>query len=93
MQFSEARRSYLAHQIVAALLKEGLAEIDNERLAMNRIKAVLEAEHGADDRVDAAVRKKIASLSRNVPQGSREWDVLYRQYFEEESNKLKPRGA
>jgi hypothetical protein len=33
------------------------------------------------------VRRKIQSLSRNVPVGSREWDILYRKYFEEESRK------
>ncbi len=93
MRFSEARRSHLAHLIVATLRKEGLAEIDNERLAMNQIKAVLEEEHSVDDRIDAAVRKKIASLSRQIPAGSSEWNVLYRQYYEEESRKQKPRGA
>ncbi len=36
---------------------------------------------------------KIASLSRTVLPGSREWDVLYRQYAEEERRKLKPGGA
>ena len=39
---------------------------------------------GRDDEIDAAVRRKIGSLSRKVVPGSREWDVLYRQYAEEE---------
>jgi len=93
MRFSEARKSHLAHIIVATLRQEGLAEIDNERLTMNEIKAVLEQEHTIDARIDAAVRKKIASLSRHIPVGSSEWDVLFRQYYEEESRKQKPRGA
>ena len=93
MRFSEGRKSHLAHLIVAALRSEGLAEIVNERLVLNEIKGVLEEEHNVDDRIDAAARKKIASLSRNVPPGSREWDVLYRQYYEEESRRQKPRGA
>jgi len=33
------------------------------------------------------VRQKIASLSRHVPPGSREWDILYRKYHEEETRK------
>lgn len=93
MRFSEARKSHLAHLIVSTLRKEGLAEIDNERLVLNEIKAVFEQEHSIDARIDAAVRKKIASLSRNVPPGSGEWEILYRQYYEEESRKQKPRGA
>ncbi|HEX6768600.1 MAG TPA: DUF507 family protein [Candidatus Binatia bacterium] len=33
------------------------------------------------------MRQKISTLSRHVPPGSREWDVLYRKYYEEESRK------
>ncbi len=92
MRFSEARKSHLAHVIVSTLRREGLADVDNERLVMQEIKRVLELDHDVDERLDTLVRRKIASLSRNVPPGSREWDVLYRQYYEEESRKLRPRG-
>jgi hypothetical protein len=89
MQFSDARQSYLAHLIVKTLRQEGLAEIDNERLVLKEIKAVLGREHAVDARLDAVVRRKIASLSRNVPPGSAEWNVLYRKYFAEELRKVK----
>ena len=42
-----------------------------------------------DARIDAIVRRKITSLSRQVPPGSREWDVLYQKYYAEESRKQK----
>ena len=93
MRFSEGRKSYLAHLIVETLRKEGLAEMENERLVLAEIKQVLEQDHETDARIDAVVRKKIASLSRRVPPGGREWDILYRQYYEEESRKHKPGGA
>lgn len=93
MRLSEARKSYLAHQFVAALRRDDLADIDHERLVLSEIKAAFEQDHSVDERIDLAVRKKIASLSRSVPLGSREWDVLYRQYYDEESRKQKPRGA
>ena len=93
MRFSEGRKSYLAHLIVSTLRKEGLAEVENERLVLAEIKQVLEQDYEVDARIDAAVRKKIASLSRRVPPGGREWDILYRQYYEEESRKHKPGGA
>ena len=93
MRFSEGRKSYLAHLIVETLRKEGLAEVENERLVLAEIKQVLEQDHETDARIDAVVRKKIASLSRRVPPGGREWDILYRQYYEEESRKHKPGGA
>jgi len=93
MDFSEGRKSYLAHLIVNAFRKEGLADIENERLVLAEIKRVLEQDHAADAKIDAAVRRKIASLSRRVPPGSREWDILYRQYYAEEARRQKPGGA
>jgi hypothetical protein len=42
-----------------------------------------------DSRLDEIVRQKIRSLSRPVPPGSREWEILYRKYREEEMKKHK----
>ena len=87
---SEARISFLAHAILRTLRDEGLVEIDNERLALAEVKRLLNHEDEAAGHIDAMVRRKIASLSRKVPPGSREWDILYRQYFEQELRKTRP---
>jgi len=87
---SEARISFLAHAIVRALNTEGLAAVVNERLALAEVKRLLAHEDEESNRIDAVVRRKITSLSRRVPPGSREWDVLYRQYFEQELRKSRP---
>jgi hypothetical protein len=89
MKFSEGRLSYLAHHIVSTLKDEGLADVENERLVLNEIKRVLCLDQEIDAQIDATVRRKIASLSRQVPPGSREWDVLYQRYSEEERHKRK----
>jgi len=89
IRFSEGRLSYLAHQIVAALRNEGLAEIASERHVLSAIKQALEGQRERDAKLDELVRRKIASLSRKVPPGSREWDVLYKRYLEEEHRKQK----
>jgi len=89
MKFSEARLSYLAHRVLAILQKEGGAQVENERLVLAEIKKALGEGQARDARMDAEVKRKIASLSRNVPPGSREWDVLYRKYYAEESEKQK----
>jgi hypothetical protein len=89
MKLSEGRLSYLAHEIVRILKAEGLAEVDNERHVLNEIKRVLNHDNEQAMKIDAVVRRKIASLSRKVPLGSNEWDVLYRRYFEEEQRKQK----
>jgi hypothetical protein len=41
-----------------------------------------------EEAVDAAARRKIDSQQRRIPEGSAEWDILYRKYYEEELRTL-----
>ena len=38
-----------------------------------------------DEAIDALVRRKIESQKRTIVEGSDEWEILYRKYYEEES--------
>lgn len=87
-QASEGRISALAHLVLAELKAGDVTDLRTDRLVLNEIKAVLGEFLLIDVALDAKVRRKIHSLSRRVPEGSGEWDVLYRQYFEEEKRKL-----
>ncbi len=87
LKFSEGRQSYLAHLIVRTLRDEGLATVDNDRHVLLEIKRVMGTADSVDSAIDMAVRRKIESLSRKVPPGSREWEILYRQYHQEEERK------
>lgn len=89
MRFSEGRLSYLAHQIVATLRQEGLADVESDKHVLAEIKRALEGQRDQESKLDEIVRRKIASLSRKVPPGSREWDILYQRYLEEEQRKQK----
>lgn len=64
-----------------------LADFQSEGRALSETKQVLQDFFQREDHIDDIVRQKISSLSRHVPPGSREWDILYRKYFEEESRK------
>ena len=86
-RLSESRISHLAHLVLDGLRKDDLAQFLNEGRALAETKQVLHDYFQRDDQIDDIVRRKIQSLSRHVPPGSREWDVLYRKYFEEESRK------
>ena len=88
-RLSENRISHLAHLIIDGLWKEDLADFPNEARALAETKGVLTEFFNLDDRLDEIVRQKIQSLSRRIPPGSREWDVLYRKYLEEELKKQK----
>lgn len=88
-RLSENRISHLAHLIIDGLWKEDLADFPNEARALAETKGVLTEFFNLDDRLDEIVRQKIQSLSRAIPPGSREWDILYRKYLEEELKKQK----
>ncbi len=88
-RLSENRISHLAHLIIDGLWKEDLADFPNEARALAETKSVLTEFFNLDDRLDEIVRQKIQSLSRRIPPGSREWDILYRKYLEEELKKQK----
>ena len=81
---SEGRISHLAHLVVNGLKRHDMAEFPNEGLVLSETKRVLHEFFEREDRFDELVRQKIQSLSRHIPPGSREWDVLYRKYLEEE---------
>ena len=40
--------------------------------------------------VDDLVREKISWQKRDFPEGGREWEILYRQYYQEEIEKHRP---
>jgi uncharacterized protein len=88
-RLSDSRISHLAHLIIDGVWKEDLADFPNEARALAETKSVLRDFFSREDELDEIVRGKIRSLSRTVPLGSREWDVLFRKYLEEEIRKRK----
>jgi hypothetical protein len=86
-RLSDSRISHLAHLVMDGLRKAKLAEFPTEGRALAATKQVLHDHFQSEDQIDEIVRQKIISLSRHVPQGSREWDILYRKYHEEEARK------
>jgi len=71
------------------LRKDRLADFPQEGRALAETKQVLNEFFQREDQLDDVVRQKIQSLSRHVPVGSREWDIMYRKYYEEEIRKQK----
>ena len=85
MTLSEGRLSYLSHAVLKVLGGEKLAQVRNERLFLNLVKQALTDTLSIDEQLDRLVR---ARMPKRIPPGSREWDVLYRKFYEEERRKL-----
>ena len=85
MRLSEDRISHLSHLILDKLVQDRTVDsLQAEERLLREIKRVITDELKFDDEADTAVRRTIQSLSRRVPEGSTEWEVLYRKYREEE---------
>jgi hypothetical protein len=42
----------------------------------------------AEEKLDKAARQKIETQRRTIIEGTQEWDILYRKYYNEEVKKL-----
>ncbi len=87
MKFSDDRISHIAHLIHDGIYKDMLVDYPDEDKALREIKKTLIEYFNIEEEADEAARAKVASLKRGVFEGSREWDILYHKYFEEEISK------
>jgi hypothetical protein len=85
MRLSDDRISHLSHLVLDMLMQDrNVDAIQPEERVLREIKRTITDEFKFDDEADTVVRTMIQSLSRKVPEGSREWEVLYQKYREEE---------
>lgn len=89
MRLTEDRISHLSHIMLDRLYKDDVADFPDEAQTLREAKRIFAQYVRTEDEVDTFVRRKIAKLSRRVPEGGREWEILYRKYFEEEMAKKK----
>jgi len=87
VRLTDDRITHIAHLLFDGIWKDDLVDFTDEDKALSEIKKVLTEYLKVEDEADSAARNKIRSLSREVPEGSREWDILYKKYFEEEVSK------
>jgi hypothetical protein len=90
MRLSEDRISHISHLITDVLAQNRNVDmIQPEERVLREIKRTITEELKFEDDADTAARRTIQSLSRRVPEGSPEWDVLYRKYLDEEMRRRK----
>ena len=89
MKLSRDKINDVSHKIVGALRKsrEFRLKRDPNDVRLELVKVVTELLQ-TEEKVDRAVRTKIRSQKREVPEGTEEWDLLHRRYYAEEMKKL-----
>ncbi len=85
MKLSREKILHISHLVLHYLDHEDAIEyFDEPQEIRQTIVRIITDEMRADEMIDALVRRKIESQKRSIPEGSSEWDVLYRKYYEEE---------
>ena len=81
---SEDRQAHWVSLITTALAQKGLLTYTNREAAIRAAFRGMKQFIQQHQQIEQKVRHKIHSLKREVPENSREWEVLYKGYYEEE---------
>ncbi|MFQ6083272.1 MAG: DUF507 family protein [Candidatus Aminicenantia bacterium] len=88
-RLSREKINYLSRLILNAISEDKkvdfLAEPNEVRLTI--VKAI-EEELNLYDELDKKAIQKIQSQKRTIEEGGREWEILYRKYYNEELQRL-----
>lgn len=84
MILTEDRQFHLAHLVTDKVWGDDIADFSDDDLALKAAKMAIIAFVKEDAEIDQKARAKVASLKRDVAEGTREWDILYKKYYEEE---------
>jgi hypothetical protein len=85
VKLSREKVLHISHLILGHLDRDdGVEYFDEPQEIRQTIVKIIMDEMRNDEAIDALVRKKLESQKRGIVEGSDEWDVLYRKYYEEE---------
>ena len=85
MRLTRERINVLSHQIAEKLAStDEIVFIEDRNTIRLAVFDIVTKWLKKEEAVDAGARKKIESQQRKIPEGSAEWDILYRKYYEEE---------
>jgi hypothetical protein len=86
MKLSREKIIHLSHLILNYLNQDEAVEFFAEPQQIRQdVFRLIESEMRADEAIDVLVRRKIESQRRPIVEGSEEWEILYRKYYEEET--------
>ncbi len=85
MKLSRDKVVHLSHLLLNHLNQDDGVEFyaDPQEIRQEMFR-IISDELRTDEAIDAVVRHKIESQKRQIVEGSDEWEVLYRKYYEEE---------
>ncbi len=89
MRVSRDKVNKLAHTIADTLAEIPECDFLEDRNTIRQeARKELEKLLTEETKLDAAARQKIASQRKIILEGSQEWEILYRKYYNDEVKKL-----
>jgi len=88
LRLSREKILRLSHLILDYLNQDdGIEYFEDAQQLRQEVVKLISDEMKADEAIDALVRRKIETQKRTIVEGSEEWEILYRKYYEEETAK------
>jgi hypothetical protein len=89
MRITRDKLNKLAHTVADTLAEiEECDFLDDRNAIRQEARKALEELLLAEMKIDAAAKQKIATQRKIIMEGSQEWDILYRKYYNDEVKKL-----
>ena len=89
MRLSRDKVNKLAHTVADRLAELEQVEFIEDRNSIRmEVRRILEELLAQEAKIDLAARQKIETQKRTITEGTQEWDILYRKYYNEEVKKL-----
>ncbi len=89
MRISRDKVNKLAHTVADALAEIPECDFLEDRNTIRQeARKALEKLLTDEVKIDQAARQKISSQRKIIVEGSQEWDILYRKYYNDEVKKL-----
>ena len=89
IRLSREKINYLSRKVLEFLFENDEVEFLDEpnEIRLNIVQSIEEEMH-LYELIDKRATEKIETQKKPIKEGSREWDILYRKYYNEEINKL-----
>jgi uncharacterized protein len=89
VRISRDKVNKVAHAVTEALAEVNELDFVEDRNTIRlEVRKVMEELLNKEEKIDQAARQKIETQKRTILEGSQEWDILYRKYYQEEVKKL-----
>ncbi len=85
---SDEKISHMSHILLRQLKERGIVNLlSDDSMIRKQIKRSIADELSLGEEIDEAVRRKLQSYTKKIVEGSPEWEVLYKRFFQEEEKK------